>query len=276
MPHSSGISLHNGRKLVVTFHDLHPGTMEVCQRFIQRVEQLGVPKIGILLVPNWYHQSPINKESAFCEWVRSLDHDISLHGYAHRAGHRPEKPMEWLMANKYTAGEGEFYKLSVPEADMLIFQGLELFRQAGIEANGFIAPAWLMQDDHVPIIEKAGLNYAVTFKKIYDLNGLKKHHAPVLCTTSRSWLRRALTRQVVSGLARMHAKEQILRIAVHPIDFQYMEIEAFIYKLIEQCLVDRAPTTYDELVGGKSFSSTNPILQADAEDSVPPLSSSVF
>jgi predicted deacetylase len=248
LPPSSAISLHHKRKLIVSFHDLHPGTLKCCRRFLQRLEKIGVPRASLLVVPNWYHQSPIHRDAAFCRELQQLDHDISLHGYAHRAGHRPEKPLEWLMANKYTAGEGEFYKLSVAEADLLIFQGLELFRQAGIQPNGFIAPAWLMEDGHIPIVEKAGLNYCVTFKQIYDLKRLEKLRAPVLCTTSRTRLRRALTRQVVSGLAWKHRNEPILRIAVHPVDFQWLEIEDFIFQLIEQCLEDREPTTYQELV----------------------------
>ncbi|MDF7808177.1 polysaccharide deacetylase family protein [Pontiellaceae bacterium B12219] len=249
----SAISLHHKRKLIVSFHDLHPGTMECCARFLQRLETVGVPRASLLVVPNWYHQSPIARNPELCDWLQQLDHDISLHGYAHRAGHRPEKPVEWLMANIYTAGEGEFYKLSVPEADMLLFQGLELFRQAGIQANGFIAPAWLMENEHIPIVEKAELSYCVTFKHIYDLKRLETLYAPVLCTTSRTRLRRALTRQVVSGLARKHRNEPILRIAVHPVDFQWPEIEHFIFRLIEQCLADREPTTYQELVSHQLF-----------------------
>ncbi|VGO11695.1 hypothetical protein PDESU_00241 [Pontiella desulfatans] len=235
-------------KLVVSFHDLHPGSMACCDRFLNRLAALGVPEASLLVVPNWYGEAPLSEHPDFCEWLRGLPHDISLHGCTHVAGHRPEKPLEWLMANKYTAGEGEFYKLSLPEADHLMFQGLEIFREVGIEANGFIAPAWLIQDDHIPLVGKLGLDYCVTFKKIYDMNRLDILRAPVLCTTSRTGLRRALTRQVVSMLASKHAHEDILRIAVHPIDFRFPEIENFIHGLIARTLETREPTTYAKLV----------------------------
>ncbi|MDF7800817.1 polysaccharide deacetylase family protein [Pontiellaceae bacterium B1224] len=244
-------------KLVVSFHDLHPGTMKCCIRFLQRLEIIGVPRASLLVVPNWYDKLSLTRHPECCAWLREQPHDISLHGWTHLAGHRAEKPIEWLMANKYTAGEGEFYKLPPHDAEMLILQGLEVFRRIGIEANGFIPPAWLMKEAHLPILGKVGLDYAVTLNKFFDVQRNKVLRAPVLCTTSRTPLRRALTRQVVSALAKKHANEPILRIAVHPVDFRYPEIEAFIYRLIAQCLETRESTTYDELVAHQGFESAS-------------------
>jgi predicted deacetylase len=244
----SAIFPHPERKLIVSFHDLHPDTMKCCVRFLRRLERMGVPGVSLLVVPNWYHQAPIYKYPEFSQWLEALHHDISLHGYAHQASHRPKNWLEWLMANAYTAAEGEFYKLPPAAAELLITQGLELFRQAGIKANGFIAPAWLMEEEHLPILGRADLDYSVTFRKIYDLEQQYALRAPVLCTTSRTWLRRGVTRQVVSMLAKKHEREQVLRIAVHPVDFQCPKIECFMYQLIEQCLAGRKPTTYRELI----------------------------
>lgn len=244
----SVISLPEQRRLVVSFHDLHPGTMQCCVRFISRVRSLGVERISLLVVPNWYGGSALEQHPDFCSWLRDLPHDISLHGLTHQAVHRHRNPIEWLVANQYTAGEGEFYKLSVPDARQRVVDGLKIFEAAGIQPGGFIAPAWLMPDEHRPLLSELGLYYAVTFSKVYDLRRDEAIHAPVLCTTSRTRLRRLVTRQVVSAIGRRHAASPVLRIAVHPVDFQHPEIETFIYRLIGASLETRASATYLDLV----------------------------
>jgi hypothetical protein len=236
------------RKLVVSFHDLHPGSMECCIRFLQRLERVGVHQASLLAVPYWYGREPIVDHPAFCAWLRNVPHDISLHGWTHRAVHRHGKPLEWVMANHYTAGEGEFYRLPDCEAEYLVARGLEMFQSVGIRARGFIAPAWLMEQSFLPVLGRVGLEYAVTLSRIHEIQRGSSLRAPVLCTTSRTQLRRALTRPVVSMLAGMHAREPLLRIAVHPVDFRYPDIEELIFRLIVNALKTRTPTTYRDLV----------------------------
>ena len=233
---------------MVVFHDLHPGTMDACIRLLQRMEKLGVRSASLLVVPNWYNRMPLDRHPDFCSCLRELPHDISLHGWAHVASRKPGTPFDWLVANRYTAGEGEFHKLPVPAAGKLVAQGLEIFRQVGIKANGFVAPAWLMEEAHIPILRKAGLGYCTTLTQLIDVRRNRRWRAPVLCCTSRTPLRRRLTRQVVSWLARKHASESILRIAVHPSDFLYPEIEEFNYRLVAEALKTRQPATYRDLV----------------------------
>lgn len=222
--------------------------MDCCSRFLQRMEHLGVHQVSLLVVPNWYDRYPLAAHPEFCDWLRTLPHDIALHGYTHRSGQRHQKPLEWLVARKYTAGEGEFYKLGVEEAEQLLADGLHLFREAGLQPNGFIAPAWLMSEALLPAMKRSGFRYVVTYGSVHDLQTGSSLRAPVLCTTSRTALRRILTRPVVSGLARMYAGEQNLRIAVHPMDLQFPKIENYIYDLIERALSTRQVVTYADLV----------------------------
>jgi predicted deacetylase len=236
------------RHLVVSFHDLHPGSMACCIRFLDRLKALGIPEACLLTVPNWYGSEPLGEHPEFCAWLRGQPHDISLHGWAHVAGHRRRKPIEWLIANRYTAGEGEFFKLPDAQAEELIVRGLEVFREAGISPNGFIAPAWLMEESLLPVLERTGFSYAVTLNRLFDISRRRELRAPVLCCTSRTPLRRALTRQVISALSAMHRNEPVLRVAVHPVDFQYPAIETFTYRLIARLLEDRRPITYAQLI----------------------------
>lgn len=234
-------------KLVVSFHDLHPGSMDCCVRFLNRLKSLGIPRVSLLVVPNWYGREPIIDHPEFCAWLRGQPHDICLHGWAHKAERKSSGLMEWLVANHYTSGEGEFYRLPAAATERLLAQGLEQFKQAGLATNGFIAPAWLMEDSLFTILHRAGLRYAVTLNRFFDIAGKRELKVPVLCTTSRTPLRRGLTRPAVSLLALRNTEAPILRIAVHPIDFQYPKIAAFIDRLIAQALEPREPTTYRDL-----------------------------
>ena len=235
--------------LVVSFHDLHPGSLACCIRFLDRLKEFGIPRVCLLAVPNWYEREPLTAHPDFCAWLREQPHDVSLHGWTHMAGHRTRRPIEWLVANRYTAGEGEFFKLPGAQAEQLIGRGMETFEQAGIAANGFIAPAWLMEESLLPVLEAKGFRYAVTLNKLYDIRRRRVIRAPVLCCPSRTRLRRALTRPVVAALSVRHRNEPILRMAVHPVDFRYPAIEAFIYRLIARLLEDRRPATYAQLTG---------------------------
>jgi predicted deacetylase len=240
------------RHLVVSFHDLHPGSMACCIRFLNRLKSLGIQRASLLIVPNWYECELLGDHPEFCTWLRGQPHDISLHGWAHVAGHRAVRPIEWLVANRYTAGEGEFYRLPAAQAEELIRRGLEVFQEAGIRHGGFVAPAWLMEDSLLPVLERTGFGYAVTLNKLFDIRHRRVLRAPVLCTTSRTPLRRALTRPVVSALSAMHRNEPILRVAVHPVDFRFPAIEAFTYRLIARLLESRQPATYAQLIADGS------------------------
>lgn len=238
---------NNERKLVVSFHDLHPGSMACCRRFLDRLIALGVPRASLLVVPNWYGREPITDHPDFCAWLREQPHDISLHGWMHAAQHKTRGPMEWLVANHYTAGEGEFYRLPASEAKQLVEKGLELFHQAGLSSKGFIAPAWLMDNALLPMLGKVGFRYSVTLNRFFDISGKREFRVPVLCTTSRTPMRRTLTRPVVSLLAERNVKAPVIRIAVHPIDFQYPKTAVFIDRLIAESLETRQPMTYLDL-----------------------------
>lgn len=242
----------DARKLVVSFHDLHPGSMACCERFLGKLEALGAPRASLLVVPDWYGRAPLCNHPAFCGWLRALPHDIALHGWAHVATHRPQSPADWLVANLYTAGEGEFFRLPPSEAERLVARGLEMFRDCGLRAGGFVAPAWLMEESLVPVLTRCGLEYAVTLSRVLDLRSGRRLFAPVLCTTSRTPLRRALTRAVVARLAAKHADAPVLRIAVHPVDLRHPRIEAFICQLIARALETRTPATYSDLVTAAS------------------------
>lgn len=237
------------RHLIVSFHDLHPGSMADCTRFLRKIEPLGVTAANLLTVPDWHGQTPISNHPDFCHWLRQQQHqhDITLHGLQHRATQETHGTMAQLIAHRYTAGEGEFFRLPAHLAEPLIRKGLDDFLRIGIHPHGFIAPAWLFEPDQLPIIKKLGFTYTVSFRQILNLAADRYIPAPVLVCSTRSLLRRQITRQVVASLARYYESAPILRIAVHPIDFHYPEIEAFNYRMIAQAMEDRTCVTYRDL-----------------------------
>lgn len=239
------------RKLIVSFHDLHPGSRDCCQRFIDRCHDLGVDRLTLLVVPRFHGDSAFTVDLAFVEWLRRManaGHELCLHGYTHKAAQITGGLRSQLVGRVYTAGEGEFRDLTSPEASELLTRGLDLFRAARLPVYGFTPPAWLLGADARSALAATGLLYNTQWNRVELLSSGEMVAAPTLVYSARSRWRRWLSRLWVSYYQRRNRDQQVLRIAAHPIDFEHPDIERHLYEVVESAARDRAPATYCELV----------------------------
>ena len=243
------------RQLIISFHDLHPGTRDCCEAFIKKSQELGAKHLSLLVVPRFHGQASFTEDSGFVEWLQSLadqGHDLCLHGYFHKADRVVGGPYQQLKGNVYTTGEGEFYQLNKSQAREKLMAGLREFKAAKLPVYGFTAPAWLASPEAKTAIRESGFLYNTLWDGIELPASNLFIKAPTLVYSSRNSWRRAVSKLWISLFHSWIRHFHILRLAVHPIDFDYPGIETHLYKVLEKALRTRTTSTYRDLVPDES------------------------
>lgn len=241
------------RQLVVSFHDLHPGSRSACDRFLAGLRKLGVQRTSVLVVPRWHGAAPFTEDADFVRWLRGLagdGHDICLHGFFHRVETVTGHAVNRFVGRHYTAGEGEYYQIDGPTARDRIRRGLHILcEEAGVPVVGFTPPAWLLSDEGRSELVAAGLHYTTTFHTVDLLQVDRRLRAPTIVYSCRATWRRCVSRIWVRFWAWANASAPILRIAVHPCDFDHPAIEASFWVRVRAALASgRTPVTYRDLL----------------------------
>jgi hypothetical protein len=241
------------RGLVVSFHDLHPGTRDTCAAFLRDLAGLGVGRCTLLVVPCWHDGPSIARDPGFCSWLRRCTragHEICLHGFSHRDDAAPGSPWQRIVGRCYTAGEGEFYRIRHAEAARLLAAGRAMLETvSGLSVEGFTPPAWLLSPQGRDALCSAGFAYTTRWSGIDRLESGAFVHAPVLAWSSRSAPRRLASRAWVRLWGACNRAVPVLRIAVHPRDLTHATVRASVERALCRALADgRQPLTYRDLV----------------------------
>ena len=158
------------RQLIVSFHDLHPGSRAQCERFLAMMCELGVARTTLLVVPRWHGAAPCDEDREFVAWLRDRvaeGHEVCLHAYVHEATAVTGNAVQRAMGKHYTAGEGEFYQIDAAEAARRLREGLRIVRDGcGVPVWGFTAPAWLLSEGGRAALAKLGFHYTTRWGKV--------------------------------------------------------------------------------------------------------------
>lgn len=241
------------RRLIVSFHDLHPGSRTTGERCLRLLAELGIDRATWLVVPRWYGGPPCTDDAAFTAWLRELasaGHEIALHGFTHRAETVTGGPLDRLIGRRYTAGEGEFFQITRAEATRRVHEGLVLLgRRAHLPVYGFTPPAWLLSPDGRAALRDAGLYYTTRWGAVELLRDASRLAAPTLVYSCRSGWRRLLSCAWVRVWHQIHQRAPILRVAIHPGDFDHAALIASLRRQLERAVAaGRTPSTYRDLL----------------------------
>ncbi|MDD5350846.1 MAG: DUF2334 domain-containing protein, partial [Chthoniobacteraceae bacterium] len=238
----------SNRDLVVSIHDVSPLTREATSAMLAELRELGVSRVTLLVVPDHHRKGHLLDHPEFCAWLRervTLGDEVAIHGYYHRRDQRAGETLrEKLTTRYYTAGEGEFYDIAGADALRIISQARQEFRKAGLEPEGFVAPAWLLSEGADRALQRLGLTYTTRIGGIFDYATGVRHASQSLVWSSRSWWRRILSRMWNAYLFRRLRRRNLLRIGIHPPDRQHRAIWGQIKTLISKALKDRNAATY--------------------------------
>ncbi len=252
------------KKVLISFHDVTPYHLPRLQKAEQILTQWGVPKINYLFIPDYHRKNQqLDKVilSTFKQWTgenRTFAVQWLLHGYYHletskntnEVSNKLSLPIGKRLKGKFlTANEGEFLTLSSPEIRARIREGQTAFTDFfHCSPEVFVAPAWLFNEHLFPILKDHQFRITEDHSFIYLLDKDKKIPAPVITWATRTRLRRLISQTGCPILNRWWSGKDLLRIALHPFDFDHPATINSIEKVIKNALNKREPILYKELL----------------------------
>ena len=242
------------RAMVVSLHDVSPRTRAVFTAMLEDLAAWGVGRTSLLVIPDHHHRGHMLADAGFCRWLEKLarqGHEAVVHGYYHQ---RPTQAGEtwWQrgMTRLYTQGEGEFYDLPKHEAAARLAAAREEFGQLDARApTGFIAPAWLLGAEAAEAVREAGYRYTTYLTGMHDFRaGQAGGFVPArsLVYSCRNRWRRTASLLWNAGLARRLRGQPLLRLSLHPPDYQHANIWRQVRRLVSEALQERESMTYQD------------------------------
>ncbi len=217
---------------------------------LAQLNGLGVAHCSLLVVPNYHHSGPSLGDETFAAWLRELEgqgHEMVIHGFYHQRTRRAgEGIRQKAITRLYTADEGEFYDLAYDEALDLIRTARADFTAHGLHPSGFIAPAWLLSVEAERAVRDAGLLYTTTLREVRNFSAAREFSSQSLVYSVRSDWRCALSLVWNRALFRRLARNPLLRLGLHPPDFDHPGIWRQIKALTSKAVRDRHPMTYQD------------------------------
>ncbi|HEV7589616.1 MAG TPA: hypothetical protein VGO40_15985, partial [Longimicrobium sp.] len=101
----------------------------------------------------------------------------------------------------------------------------------GTEPAGFVAPAWLATPALPPLLRRHGFAWTEDHAAVVDLSAGRAIAAPVITWATRTPLRRATSVAGTPLLLRLRRRSRVLRLAVHPLDFDHPRTVASIRRV---------------------------------------------
>ncbi|MBX7158212.1 MAG: polysaccharide deacetylase family protein [Verrucomicrobiae bacterium] len=235
----------NGKHLIVSLHDVHPGSLERIREQTQFCENLGVFPLSLLVVPHYHQQKKIIDCPVTVAWLQERQaqgDEMVLHGYYHQRVAQKNALNNWFWTRFYTQNEAEFYDLNQHEANHRIEQGRQLLEEIGLITKGFIAPAWLMSQDVFRVIFEKKFHYTNTISKIFFTSSNSKTIRNVssrsLCYSTRAKWRSETSLIWNRALGRRLRSKNLIRLSLHPNDLTFpairRQVEFFLKDVMEQ------------------------------------------
>jgi len=248
------------KKVLISLHDVTPYHFSRILKAEKLLTKWGVKKISFFFIPD-YHQlhDKQNKQilSDFKEWIQKKKEytiEWALHGYYHLEDKIPRVDHKsllqaWNLKHRFlTANEAEFLDLSSKEISNRIQKGKEFFLDYfHCDPAMFVPPAWLFNEQLMSCLRSHHFSITEDHSGIYLLKQEKIVSAPVITWATRTSLLKLISRIGCPMLNRIWHFKDLIRIAVHPLDFDFPSTINSIKHVITQTLKERQTILYKEL-----------------------------
>ena len=228
-------------RILVTIHDVAPPLMPRVEQLWEMCAAQRV-KPGLLVVPSWHGEWPIESDSRCVDWVRARaaeGAEIFLHGERHDEVGSARSVGDAIRAFGRTNREGEFLTLAYEGAKERIDRGLARLRALGLAPIGFVPPAWLARRATHQAVRDAGLAVSEDDHTVYAFKAGRTVAAPVVRWSSRGALRAYGSLLQAQLRWTLQRGNEIVRIALHPADLDHPATAASVTRTL-----DRWITTY--------------------------------
>ncbi|GAB4247033.1 MAG: DUF2334 domain-containing protein [Candidatus Methylacidiphilales bacterium] len=240
----------SARALIVSLHDLHPGSLQVVRAQVADLEAIGIGNTSLLVVPEFHHGSLCEDHAetvAFLEARRAAGDDLVLHGYYHDRVNLPVGNYFWT--RMYSNNEAEFYAIAEEEAERRLEAGLSLWSRRGWPVGGFIAPGWLMSASLEGVLRRLGFIYTTRLREIVSLCDGRVTKSQSLCYSTRSWWRVPMSLAWNRFLFERLLGQPVIRLGLHPGDWAVDQIRCQALELARRALeLGYRPMTYQRYV----------------------------
>ncbi len=258
---------HDLHTLAVALHDVEPATFERCATVRAWLDSRGVDRVTLLVIPA-RDLHPVGERSPeLVDWLAErhrLGDSIAQHGFQHEQLRRGRWPQR-LPAPALASRAAEFVGLDGAETRRAVEAGWRLLKLAGIEPDGFVAPAYA----YTPALRSALGTHFRWWAGLWGLHGaLAQAHDPAV--RERSWRRMApawsigvegpLERTLSPFAMRTGAllAGRTLRLDLHPSDLQHpRQVRALEWALTRSAR-RRTAVTYDELASAGAETAESP------------------
>ena len=242
------------KKLLFSIHDVSPRHFDRLLRIDRFLTEMGIgSRYAMLVVPDFWHQWPIEAFPEFRSWLRSKAEsgvEIILHGFTHVDETDHVSRTDRLKARFLTASEGEFLGLDREEASVRLVRGRHLLEDAvGQPVTGFIAPAWLYSAASKTALHALGFAVAEDHWTVWSpASNRILLHSPVISYASRTRARVASS-ILWSRIATTALKPlDTVRVALHPHDLDVPILGQELSRVMSVFLSSREPIQYRDLV----------------------------
>jgi predicted deacetylase len=176
--------------------------------------------------------------------------EIVVHGFYHLNTTGITSASSWFWNRIYTTNEAEFVGLGFDLARSRIKAGRQRLLDAGLHPVGFIAPAWLLDQEVTKAVFESGFSYTNTISSLISASG-HTIHSRSLCYSARSEWRRRGSLLWNALLWWLKQGDDLLRLSVHPGDLYHHSLRKQISATLTHAMqVDYIPTTYRDIVVG--------------------------
>ena len=231
------------RTIAVAVHGIEPATFERCALIRDWLSDHGVDRVTLLVIPA-RDLHPVGERSPeMVRWLaerRLAGDSIGQHGFQNFGSHSGVSPRRLVPARR----AGEFVGLSGEETRRAVHAGWRLMKLAGIEPDGFVAPAYAYTPElRATISERFGW-WA-------ELMRVRRSGVPARGALAPAWsfsaagpLARTLSPQLVRAGALLPTR--MLRLDLHPADLRHTRHMLALESVLSRAGHARRAVTYEE------------------------------
>ena len=242
-------------KLIVSLHDVTPAHRDRLERAERFLAAWGISQATYLLVPDFHGIAVADGSEHFVDWCRAsrpFAVQWFLHGYFHseRVDPPPRARLDLIgrvVARLLSDHEAEFGALRGVQLLERLHAGIRVFEGClGTRPTGFVAPAWLADDELIPALTTLGFSFTENHRRVFQLQTGWSRAVPVITWATRTVVRRYGSLAVSALQRRIWARQPVVRIALHPHDFDHAVTVASIARTVEAFQRHRELSGYDD------------------------------
>jgi predicted deacetylase len=235
----------SGGIIAVSLHDVEPATFERCALIRDWLNDHGVDRVTLLVIPAPDLHPFHDRRPDMAEWLDECARGgdaIAQHGFQHRQSRRVHGPRQ--MYARFQAGEAaEFVGLDVDETRRAVLAGRRVLKLAGIQPRGFVAPGYAYTGALRATLATT-FDWWAGIGRLHRVCDDRTTTAPALTLGTSTRFKRWTSPGIVRAGALLSG--DLLRLDLHPADLDHPRCVAAVERVLRRAR-DRSAITYDEL-----------------------------